>query len=181
MDTSPLRNISHRSTSIQHVCVEIVRKTGSHTWLKNVNIRTISNTHYFVATNSLSEHSSLRRKVYCIRHLKWEINISCRKQWKVENKQIFTISQLIYFKMNHAVHLFFSTTPVILLEDFCYVLTFVYQGSLKKCLITFYQSLILSGCLLHGQCSFCLKFCKFSFNLSLYSLKRFFINVLFFC
>lgn len=39
LDTSCLRNFSHRPTSIQHVCGGIVRKIGSLTWLKNVNIR----------------------------------------------------------------------------------------------------------------------------------------------
>lgn len=91
--------------------------------------------------------------------------MSCRKWCEVENKQVFTISQLMYFKINHTVHLFFPTIPVMLLEKFCCMSTFVHYGPLKKCFTAFYQSLMLSGCLLCGEYFFCLKFYKFSFNL----------------
>lgn len=90
--------------------------------------------------------------------------MSCRKWCEVENKQVFTISQLMYFKINHTVHLFFPTIPVMLLENFCCMPTFVHYGPLKKSFIAFYQSLMLSGCLLCGEYFFCLKFYKFSFN-----------------
>lgn len=38
-DTSSVRNVLRRPTSIQHGCGGIVRKMGSLTRLKNVNIR----------------------------------------------------------------------------------------------------------------------------------------------
>lgn len=129
LDTSPLKKVLHRLTSIQHICGGILRKMGSLTCLKNVNIRnTYIYTHIFVTTNSLSERSSQRKEVYCIRRLKWKIQWSTSSgkhsnvKWKINRFLLFL--NLGISKLTAEFTSF--TIPVMLLEDFGYILTIAY-------------------------------------------------------